>query len=119
MEEITKKQWNSINNWMKKVVQECEDLKKHYPALDDLERKGRKLVDDGSVEYEQMANVLECIDNISSTLYASLKFFQEEASILHHHMEFDYNYETAKAETEEETRYRHENLFSPYIGFDY
>lgn len=113
MDQITKPQWNSINNWTKKVMQECEDLKKHYQSLKNLGHRGRKLIDDNSVEYEQMANVLECVDNMRSTLYTSLEFFQEQAEILHYHMRMDYDYETA--ETEEETEYRHKNLFNPYI----
>ena len=115
MEEITKPQWHSINNWMKKAMQECENLKQHVPALRDLKRRGKEVIDDGSVEYEQMANVLECVGNMHSTLYTSLVFFQEQAEILHYHMRMDYDYETAKAETEEETEYRHMNLFNPYI----
>lgn len=115
MKEITKPQWNSINNWMKKVMQKCEDLKKRYQSLKDLGHRGRKLIDDGNVEYEQMANVLECVDNMCSMLYANLDFFQDQAEILHYHMRMDYDYETAKAETEEETEYRHKNLFNPYI----
>lgn len=110
---IIKQQWNSINHWMIKIIQECEKLKQN--DLYDLKRKGRKLVDDGYVEYEQIANVLECISNMESTLYASLEFFQEQAEILHYHMREDYDYETLKAETEEETRNRHEYLFDPYI----
>lgn len=115
MKEIMKEEWHSINNWMKKVMQECEDLKRHIPALRDLRCRGKKLIDDGNVDYEQMANVLECLGNMHSTLYTSLEFFQEQAEILHYHMRMDYDYETAKAETEEKTEYRHKNLFNPYI----
>lgn len=110
---ITRRHWNSINHWMVKVIQECKKLKQH--DLYDLKRKGRKLVNDRFVEYEQIANVLECIDNMESTLYASLEFFQKQAEILRNHMRLDYDYEALKAETEEETKNRHEYLFDPYI----
>lgn len=87
-----------------------------YPSIKRPERQGKELINNGNVEYGQMANVVECVDNMYSTLYASLEFFQEQAEILHYHMRMDYDYETAKAETEEETECRRKNLFNPYIG---